>query len=74
MSIIIRRAEIVSFGKLKNRVFECGEGIHIFEAPNESGKSTLAAFLKYVLYGFAGVRNQTIAENEKKLEAFCGAC
>ena len=67
MSIIIRRAEIVSFGKLKNRVFECGEGIHIFEAPNESGKSTLAAFLKYVLYGFAGVRNQTIAENEKKL-------
>ena len=67
MSIWIRRAEIVSFGKLKNCVFEGGEGIRILEAPNESGKSTLAAFLKYCLYGFAGSRNQSVADNEKKL-------
>lgn len=63
----ITRMEIISFGKLKNLVLEPGKGINVLTAPNESGKSTLAAFLKFVLYGFTDGRKKELAENDKKL-------
>ncbi|MBO5768176.1 MAG: AAA family ATPase, partial [Clostridia bacterium] len=55
------------FGKLKNVCVTAEKGINILSAPNESGKSTLAAFIKFVFYGFAGARMQTLTENERKL-------
>ncbi|MBO4366811.1 MAG: AAA family ATPase [Clostridia bacterium] len=78
MSIWIKRVEITSFGKLRDLSLSFenpaeegkepnGEGIHLLEAPNESGKSTLASFVKFCLYGFANGRSQSISENEKKL-------
>ena len=78
MSIWIKRIEISSFGKLRDLSLSFenpssdgteagGEGIHLLEAPNESGKSTIASFVKFCLYGFANSRSQSIAENEKKL-------
>lgn len=67
MNVKILKAEIGSFGKLKNAVYTAGEGINVLSAPNESGKSTLAAFIKFVFYGFAGARAQSISENERKL-------
>ena len=67
MNIKIDKIEISSFGKLKNVVLEAGGGINILKAPNESGKSTLAAFVKFVFYGFAGARSQSLSENERKL-------
>lgn len=67
MNVIFEKAEIVSFGKLKNCVVEFKDGINILSAPNESGKSTLASFIKFVLYGFAGVKNRSVAGNERKL-------
>ena len=63
----ITRMEIISFGKLKNLVLEPEKGINVLTAPNESGKSTLAAFLKFVLYGFTDGRKKELAENDKKL-------
>lgn len=45
------RAEIVEFGGLRDRVFEFGKGMNIIEGYNESGKSTLLAFIKFMLYG-----------------------
>lgn len=63
----IERVEITSFGKLKNVSFAFGEGINLLSAPNESGKSTVAAFLRFALYGFSDGRKQTIAENDRKL-------
>ncbi len=63
----IERIEIVSFGKLHQFVLELGEGLHLLNAPNESGKSTLAAFLRFVFYGFADARKKELAENDKKL-------
>lgn len=61
----IEKIEIVSFGKLKNVVITPSEHINIISAPNESGKTTLAAFLKYIFYGFCGTKKQAVSENEK---------
>ena len=63
----IERIEIASFGKLKNVSWELKEGINLLSAPNESGKSTLAAFLRFALYGFSDGRKQALAENDRKL-------
>lgn len=45
-------AEIEEFGKLEHRCFTFGDGITLIEGENESGKSTLLAFFRFVLYGF----------------------
>ncbi len=67
MNVTIDKIEIISFGRLKNASLTAKSGINILSAPNESGKSTLAAFIKFVFYGFAGARMQSLTENEKKL-------
>lgn len=61
----IKKIEIVSFGKLKNVVLTPGEHLNLINMPNESGKTTLAAFLKYIFYGFSGTKKQSLSENEK---------
>ena len=40
-----------SFGALDNAVLEPGDGLTVITAPNETGKSTWAGFLKAMLYG-----------------------
>ncbi len=67
MNVAIEKIEILAFGKLKNAVVAPEKGINILSAPNESGKSTLAAFIKFVFYGFAGGRTKSLTENERKL-------
>lgn len=41
-----------TFGTLNKAVLRPGPGLTLIEAPNESGKSTWAAFLRAMLYGF----------------------
>ena len=67
MNVIIEKIEVLSFGKLKNAVVTADSGINILSAPNESGKSTLASFIKFVFYGFVGGRMQNLTDNERKL-------
>ncbi|PKM62318.1 MAG: hypothetical protein CVU97_05965 [Firmicutes bacterium HGW-Firmicutes-21] len=66
-SITIERIEIVAFGKLKMTQVTPEKGINLLSAPNESGKSTLAAFLKFIFYGYTNGRVQSIIDNDKKL-------
>ena len=40
-----------SFGRLENAELTLHSGLNVIEAPNESGKSTWAAFLRAMLYG-----------------------
>ena len=47
----INRIHINSFGKLRNRTFSFSDGIHVIQGPNESGKSTLHAFLEAMYFG-----------------------
>ncbi len=45
------RLHINHFGRLQNRTLEFGDGINIIYGANESGKSTLHAFLESMLFG-----------------------
>ncbi|HHW25103.1 MAG TPA: AAA family ATPase [Clostridiales bacterium] len=49
----IESIHIVSFGGLRNFTLELSSGLSVIEGPNESGKSTIAAFIKFMLYGFS---------------------
>jgi len=42
---------IEQFGMLENRDFTFSPGMNILEGQNESGKSTLQAFIKFIFYG-----------------------
>ncbi|MBP1736671.1 MAG: hypothetical protein H6Q60_552 [Oscillospiraceae bacterium] len=48
--MIIKRM-CATFGTLEQATLELHEGLNIIEAPNESGKSTWAAFLRAMLFG-----------------------
>lgn len=49
---------IKSFGKLKDREISFGPGINIVYGPNESGKSTLHAFIRSMLFGISRQRGR----------------
>ena len=40
-----------SFGRLEGAELTLNSGLNVIEAPNESGKTTWAAFLRAMLYG-----------------------
>ena len=54
-----------TFGRLEHRSLDFSPGLNIIEAPNESGKSTLAAFLRAMLYGFPARERGTLAEKNR---------
>lgn len=47
----ILKLDITEFGVLTDVHYELSEGLNIFEGDNESGKSTLWLFIKFMLYG-----------------------
>ena len=49
----IENVKIGNFGKLSNREFSFSSGVNILEGKNESGKSTLCEFIKFVFYGLS---------------------
>lgn len=61
------RIEIEEFGKLREREFALDAGLNLFEGPNESGKSTLLAFLRFAFYGFPRRVGADAEEREKRL-------
>ena len=50
--MIIEKIDIKSFGGLSDVSLEFGESINVIEGRNEAGKSTIAAFIRYMLLGF----------------------
>lgn len=66
--MVIETVNIVSFGNLRDVTLRLAEGINVIEGGNESGKSTLAAFLCYVFYGFSDK-----SEREKHLSFATGS-
>lgn len=49
----IRSLYIADFSGTRRRTVDFSAGFNIIEGPNESGKSTIAAFIKFMFYGFA---------------------
>ncbi len=66
MKVIIEKAEITSFGCISNKTFTPSAGMNRIKAPNESGKSTYAAFIKFIFYGF-GTSKKEIMDSDRKL-------
>ena len=50
--MIIEKLNIINFSGTANTVIDLKNGINIIEGKNESGKSTISAFIKFMLYGF----------------------
>ena len=49
--MIISCIHIQSFGKINNLTLELDGGINIITGENESGKSTICNFIRFVFYG-----------------------
>ena len=58
---------ITAFAGILDREIRFQEGITEICEANGTGKSTLAAFLKAMLYGLDGVGKRAVSENELKL-------
>lgn len=60
----INSLHVEAFGKLKNKKVIFGEGLNLVYAENESGKSTLAEFIKCMFYGIDSA-SKSIRENQR---------
>ena len=66
--MIIEKIDIRSFGLIKDMTLEFAPTLNVIEGQNEAGKSTIAAFIKYMLFGFDGVESDdTLSERRKRI-------
>ncbi len=66
--MIIEKINVKSFGMLRDMSMEFSDSVNVIEGQNEAGKSTLAAFIKYMLYGFEGVDGEdSVSERRKRI-------
>ena len=56
--MIIRKINIASFGALHDFSAELQDGLNVISGANESGKSTILAFIRFVLYGLPSRRSE----------------
>jgi uncharacterized protein YhaN len=56
----IESLNITNFGGLHDLSLELSDGLTVIEGANESGKSTVAAFIKFMLYGFTDKNERTL--------------
>ena len=62
----IKKFNAESFGKLKNKQIDLAPDINVIVGANESGKSSVTRFLRFMLYGFTSVRAAELSKNDKK--------
>lgn len=60
------RLHVENFGKLQNFEYSFENGLNVLLQENGWGKSTLAAFIKAMLYGMPASSKQSLDENERK--------
>ena len=68
--MIIEKIEIESFASHSNTVIELSDGVNLIEGDNESGKSSVADFIKFVLYGAAGKASDGHLAERKRVMNF----
>lgn len=64
--MIIKKINVKSFGKLKNKEIELKDGLNIIYGENESGKSTLQSFIKVMLYGVCNKKGKKTLSDRVK--------
>lgn len=62
----IKEICIEAFGGVKKRRIELTENLNVIYGENETGKSTVAAFIKFIFYGFSKSRSNSPLENREK--------
>ncbi|MCC8152431.1 MAG: AAA family ATPase, partial [Lachnospiraceae bacterium] len=60
------RCHIENFGKLHDVTLEFEQGCHVIREQNGWGKSTLAAFIRVMFFGFEGENKRKNIKNERK--------
>ena len=65
--MIIEKIVIKSFGRITDMTMEFSDKINVIEGENESGKSTIAAFIRYMLYGFTDDGSAELSERRKRI-------
>lgn len=66
--MIIKKINIVSFGTLRDFSAELSDGINIILGANESGKSTILAFIRFIFYGLPSRRSEDgVLEHDRAL-------
>ena len=65
--MIIEKILIKSFGRLNDMTLEFSDRVNVIEGENESGKSTIAAFIRYMLYGFTDGEGEELSERKKRI-------
>ena len=60
------RLHIENFGTLRNFELSLSDGINVLYQKNGWGKSTLAVFIKAMLYGLPATSRRSLDENERK--------
>ena len=65
--MIIEKILIKSFGRLNDMTLEFSDRVNVIEGENESGKSTIAAFIRYMLYGFTDGEGEELGERKKRI-------
>ena len=71
--MIIEKINIKSFGMITDMTLEFSDAINVIEGQNEAGKSTIAAFIKYMLYGFGGDDDKdTLSERARRINWVTG--
>ena len=68
--MMIKGIDIRAFGKFKNLRLPFAEGINVIEGENESGKTTVHAFIEGVLYGFVkpGQKRRTYLDDHARYQ------
>ncbi len=64
--MIIEKIEIKSFGLIRDMTMDFSRSVNVIEGQNEAGKSTIAAFIKYMLFGFDGIESDDVLTERKK--------
>ncbi len=64
--MLIKKLNIKEFGALKEKEIYLGSGINLIEGNNESGKSTILSFIRFLFYGTARrASGEAVSERER---------
>ena len=71
--MIIQSLHIASFGGLEDFTLDLADGANILIGPNESGKSSVAAFVKFIFYGLSSRAGKSgVSERARYLNSRTG--
>ena len=63
----ILKINIEDFGCISKRSFDLADGLNLVLGENESGKSTILSFIKFILYGLPKKNSETAAERMRSI-------